>query len=160
MLDYADLLAINKFDKRGAADALRDVKKQYAYSRRLASDPDRELPVFGTRASQIGDQGVDRLYDALLEKLAPLSDAEPKPGPASGPTIQERAPIIPPARSGYLAEISQTVRGYNRWAAEQSDTAQRLYGQQTACRAIALSGLRECHAQTFLDGESPLPGRP
>jgi len=140
MLDYADLLAINKFDKRGAADALRDVKKQYACSRRLAFDPDRELPVFGTRASQIGDPGVDRLYGALLEKLAPLAGGALKTAPASGSAARERASIIPAARSGYLAEIGQTVRGYNRWAAEQSETAQRLYGLQQALLALRESG--------------------
>ncbi|MBI5244400.1 MAG: methylmalonyl-CoA mutase family protein [Elusimicrobia bacterium] len=135
MLDYADLVAINKFDKRGAQDALRDVRKQYALSRRLGAASEA-LPIFGTRASQFADPGVDRLYRCLLEQLASKAGLELKPAAPSASGAEEHAVIIPTNRSRYLAEISETVRGYNRWASEQAGAAQRLYSIQQALFAL------------------------
>ena len=127
MLDFADLVAINKFDKRGAQDALRDVKKQYRRNHGIWEGSDGDLPVYGTMASQFNDPGMNRLYDAVLARLQeggagwaaaarPETDAEP-----------EKMYIIPPARTRYLSEISETLRAYDARVAQQADVAERLY---------------------------------
>ncbi|MBI5623815.1 MAG: methylmalonyl-CoA mutase family protein [Elusimicrobia bacterium] len=140
MLDYADLVAINKFDKRGAEDALRAVRKVYAFSRRKESLAPADAPVFGARASQYGDPGVDRLYRALLERLAPKAGWDLKPSAATSAGAQEHAAIIPTGRIGYLAEIGKTVRDYNRWAAEQAGVARRVQALREAARALGEGG--------------------
>jgi len=141
MLDYADLVAINKFDRPKALDALRDVRKQYRRCHELFSGPpDEELPVFGTCAHQFHDRGVNALYRALLEKLAEISDGpwDPENTRALPAGLPERHPIIPGERGGYLREISRTVREYKKWAADQIEVADRLY-QLVGARAILSS---------------------
>jgi len=137
MIDYADLVAINKSDKRGADDALRDVKKQYAYGRRQGSAAAADAPVFATRASQFADHGVDQLYCALLERLAAKAGwgLEAVGAPVAG--SRDHVPIIPTGRVRYLAEISQTVRGYNRWAVEQSAAAARVQALRQAAGPLS-----------------------
>ncbi|MCX5794819.1 MAG: methylmalonyl-CoA mutase family protein [Elusimicrobia bacterium] len=143
MMDYADLVAINKADKRGADDALRDVKKQYAYSRRQGSAAGADAPVFATRASQFADQGVDRLYRALLVRLADISGWGLEAAGASVEEARDHVPIIPTDRVRYLAEISQTVRGYNRWAQEQADAAARVQALRQAAESVPCDGRLE-----------------
>jgi methylmalonyl-CoA mutase len=127
MLDFADLVAINKFDKRGALDALRDVKKQYQRNHKLFSVDSNEMPVYGTVASQFNDPGVNRLYQALIKKI------DEKTGVAFPSTFKgkdemsDKIYIIPPSRVRYLAEISEANRNYGKWVEEQSAIAQRLY---------------------------------
>ncbi len=125
MLDFADVVAINKFDKRGALDALRDVKKQYQRNHRLFDRNPDEMPVFGTIASQFNDPGVNALYLALLEainrKTGTCFDTRMQPPQE----MSEKLFIIPPSRVRYLSEISETVRKYNRWVDEQSQAAAR-----------------------------------
>ena len=138
MLDYADLVAINKFDHPRALDALRDVRKQYRRCHGLFDGPpDEELPVYATIASQFHDRGVNALYRgivAALERKAgdrwtlETTHAEPA-------GLPERHPIIPGERAGYLREIARTVRSYKSWAREQVRVADQLW-QLVGARAI------------------------
>jgi methylmalonyl-CoA mutase len=125
MLDFADFIAINKFDRKGAEDALRDVRKTYQRNRQLFARPTEEMPVFGTQASRFNDDGVTALYQAIVPKLAPHGF---KAGPGRLPAIAiktstSKSAIVPPARARYLAEIGETVRGYKQHASEQARLA-------------------------------------
>jgi methylmalonyl-CoA mutase len=117
MLDFADFIAINKFDRKGAQDALRDVAKQYQRNRELWSQRPDQMPVYGTQASRFNDDGVTALYHGLLPKLARTGPARLKPGKLAPVAKRTRAAsnvIVPPARARYLAEIADTVRGYHK----------------------------------------------
>ncbi|MBN1198473.1 MAG: methylmalonyl-CoA mutase family protein [Bacteroidales bacterium] len=127
MLDFADLIAINKFDKRGALDALRDVKKQYQRNHNRFHDDLDLMPVYGTVASQFNDPGVNKLYQAIISTIRERTGVS-FPSHFSGKDeMEEKIFIIPPSRIRYMAEIAETVRGYNQWAEEQSRLAQQLY---------------------------------
>ncbi len=138
MLDYADFVAINKFDRPKALDALRDVRKQYRRCHNLFDAPaDEELPVYPTIASQFHDRGVNALYLGFVHRLEKdfgsawaLEETHAEPA-----GIPERHPVIPTERTGYLREIARTVRSYKAWARDQIATADRLY-QLTGARAI------------------------
>jgi len=143
MLDFADLIAINKFDRKGALDALRDVAKQYQRNRELWSTSPDQMPVYGTQASRFNDDGVTALYHGLLPKLAALglpvetgSLQAPAQRYSSGKNV-----IVPPARSRYLAEIADTVRGYHRNTARQVKLA-RERQQLTEARRMLLGAQR------------------
>ncbi|MEN9414714.1 MAG: hypothetical protein RLZ62_1018, partial [Bacteroidota bacterium] len=128
MLDFADVIAINKFDKRGALDALRDVRKQVQRNRNLWDIPTESMPVFGCIASQFNDPGVNQLYRRLMELLAAKSDGTlnlPDSEAASGES--EKIYIIPPNRTRYLSEISENNRKYDEKAQRQSDIARNLF---------------------------------
>ena len=122
MLDYADLVAVNKGDKQGAEDALRDVRRQVRRNRLAFTDPDPIQDVYLTVASDFNDPGTNRLYRALLGALNLPVAASPR-----GSIPAERRVVIPPERSGYLAQIAETVRDYNRLAEGQTEAARRLY---------------------------------
>jgi methylmalonyl-CoA mutase len=140
MLDYADIVALNKSDKRGAQDALRDVRKQFARNRMLfATDPEK-LPVFATMASQFNDHGVNLLYSELINIINAKTKADLKSDFKTGDDIEQIAGIIPPRRVRYLSEISDTVRNYNKWASEQAKVASRLYGLHIAIDELNQSG--------------------
>ena len=140
MLDYADIVALNKSDKRGAQDALRDVRKQFARNRMLfATDPET-LPVFATMASQFNDHGVNLLYSELINIINAKTKADLKSDFKTGDDIEQIAGIIPPRRVRYLSEISDTVRNYNKWASEQAKVASRLYGLHIAIDELNQSG--------------------
>jgi len=139
MLDFADLVALNKFDRRGALDALRDVQKQYQRNRELWDRPTDSMPVFGTMASQFNDPGTNSLFVALMERLAEKSAAL-RPEFALEGGLPERTTIIPTERVRYLADIAGTNRGYDRWAAAQAGLAQRLFQLEGACAALEASG--------------------
>ncbi|MBK9292201.1 MAG: methylmalonyl-CoA mutase family protein [Bacteroidetes bacterium] len=126
MLDFADVVAINKFDKRGALDALRDVKKQYQRNHRLFDRPADEMPVYGTIASQFNDPGVNALYLALLHAINQKTGARFDTVMTPPEEMSEKLFIIPPGRVRYLSEIAETVRQYNRWVEAQSEAAARL----------------------------------
>ena len=128
MLDFADLVAINKFDKRGALDALRDVKKQYMRNHNLWDAKQEDLPVFGTIASQFNDPGMNRLYVAVLEELVEKTKAKLKTSFDFAVGSSEKIYVIPPARTRYLSEIAESNRGYDATVLEQSKTAQKLFG--------------------------------
>ncbi|MCL4801286.1 MAG: methylmalonyl-CoA mutase family protein, partial [Burkholderiales bacterium] len=138
MLDFADFVAINKFDRKGAEDALRDVRKQYQRNRQLFSAKPEEMPVFGTQASRFNDDGVTALYQALAPKLI---EHGLKLAPGKLPQVPHKAStskqaIVPPSRVRYLAEIAETVRGYKRHAAEQAGIARERQALATAKRLL------------------------
>jgi methylmalonyl-CoA mutase len=140
MLDFADFVAINKFDRKGAEDALRDVRKQYQRNRKLFDRSPDEMPVYGTIASRFNDDGVTALYQGILPTLV---EHGLRAGPGALPAIKARASsgknaIVPSARSRYLAEIADTVRGYHASAEEQSRLArerQQLSGAKAMLHA-------------------------
>ncbi|MBK6335920.1 MAG: cobalamin-dependent protein [Betaproteobacteria bacterium] len=137
MLDFADFVAINKFDRKGAQDALRDVRKQYQRNRELWKSAPDGMPVFGTMAARFNDDGVTALYQALAARLAANGL---KLGPARLAAVTTRHStgrntIVPGARVRYLAEIAEALRAYHRWAQEQSRIA-RERQQLAAARAL------------------------
>ena len=145
MLDFADLVAINKFDKRGALDALRDVKKQYVRNNNLwDADPD-SLPVFGTMASQFNDPGMNRLYIRVIQTLNEKGGAHLESGYQLADDQEEKVYIIPPARTRYLSEISESNRNYDQAVDEQTEVAERLYGlYKTLLTITGISENGEC----------------
>jgi methylmalonyl-CoA mutase len=132
MLDFADLIAINKFDKRGALDALRDVKKQYARNHRLWEEDTESLPVYGTIASQFNDSGVNELYKALFVKIKEKLEIDFHSDIKITELNKEKISVIPAERVRYLSEISETIRTYNSWTDEQAEVANKLYGIKQA----------------------------
>lgn len=128
MLDFAAFVAINKFDRKGSLDALRDVSKQVQRNQEAWSTPPDQMPVFGTMAARFNDDGVTALYQALKTKLGelglPLKDGHLPIVKVRHSTNQ--TPIVPPARTRYLAEISDTVRGYKQKAIEQARLAREI----------------------------------
>jgi len=140
MLDFADLIALNKFDKRGALDALRDVKKQYQRNHLLWDKNPDEMPVYGTIASQFNDPGVNELFAALVNKIEEKTGVAFKPEVEESEDIPEKIFIIPPKRTRYLSEISDTVRNYNSWSEDQSKIAQKLYALSESINTINDSG--------------------
>jgi methylmalonyl-CoA mutase len=125
MLDFADFVAINKFDRRGAADALRDVRKQYQRNRELFKQSPDQMPVYGTIAARFNDDGVTALYQALAARLSQEGlklDAAKLPAATARHSTGQNV-IVPPQRVRYLAEIAESVRGYHAWAKTQSRIA-------------------------------------
>ncbi|MDY0077164.1 MAG: methylmalonyl-CoA mutase family protein [Bacteroidales bacterium] len=125
MLDFADLIALNKFDKRGALDALRDVKKQYQRNHLLFDKHPDTMPVFGTVASQFNDPGVNSLYIQLLKSIHERTGVNFETKLELSDELSEKVYIIPPKRVRYLSEIADSVRNYNKWALKQRDLAHR-----------------------------------
>jgi methylmalonyl-CoA mutase len=128
MLDFADIVAINKFDKRGALDALRDVKKQYQRNHNLWDADPETMPVFGTIASQFNDPGTNQLYKAIMDKIVEKTGANLNSTFEITKEMSEKIFVIPPARTRYLSEIAENNRGYDNKAKSQKEVAQKLYG--------------------------------
>jgi methylmalonyl-CoA mutase len=153
MLDFADLVAINKSDKRGAQDALRDVRKQYVRNNNLWEAEVESLPIFGTIASQFNDPGMNQLYKSVMESL------KTKAGIDLGSTfeitdeMEEKVYVIPPARTRYLSEISENNRQYDQTARQQADVAQRLYGLFLAITQLATKKLEVNKKGIVLDNK-------
>lgn len=140
MLDFADIVAINKFDKRGSLDALRDVKKQYMRNHNLWHTPQEELPVYGTIASQFNDPGMNTLYKAIMDKIVEKTDADLISQFHVSEEMSEKIFVIPPSRTRYLSEISESNRAYDKTAAFQVEVAQKLYGiYKTMCSVGAVT---------------------
>ena len=137
MLDFADLVAINKFDKRGSLDALRDVKKQYMRNNNLWDIPQDELPVFGTIASQFNDPGMNTLYKRIMEKVNAVNESDLTSTFEISHEMSEKIFVIPPSRTRYLSEIAESNRAYDAFAKAQQETAQRLYGIYKTIETIA-----------------------
>lgn len=127
MLDFADLVAINKFDKRGALDAIRDVKKQYKRNRQLWDMKDEDVPVYGTIASQFNDPGTNSLYKAIMDEVATKTGADLKSTFEITDEMSEKIFVIPPNRTRYLSEIAENNRSYDKWVNEQAEVADKLY---------------------------------
>ncbi len=141
MLDFADLIAINKFDKRGALDALRDVKKQYQRNHQFWDKKPEEMPVFGTTASQFNDPGVNLLFDALIETIKEKTGVAFKSNVKKKEEPTEKIQIIPNNRTRYLSEISETVRNYNQWTEKQAEIARKLFAIEETLKSLKESGI-------------------
>ncbi len=128
MLDFADLVAINKFDKRGALDAVRDVKKQYQRNHQLWDADPESLPVYGTIASQFNDPGMNTLYKAIMDKVHEKTNSGLQSNFHITREMSEKIYVIPPHRTRYLSEISESNRKYDATAHTQQQVAQKLYG--------------------------------
>ena len=159
MLDFADVVAINKFDKRGAQDALRDVRKQFKRNHDLWEAQDDELPVVGTIASQFNDPGTNELYRRMMNTLAEKTGAALTSTFAAEQGTSEKVFIIPPARTRYLSEIAETNRAYDRWVDKQADLAGRVQAVQTASEEVegqASDALDSVRKQLELDLDARL----
>ncbi len=128
MLDFADLVAINKFDKRGSLDALRDVKKQFQRNHNLWDANPDDLPVFGTIASQFNDPGMNTLYKAIMDKIVEKTESDLVSTFEITREMSEKIFVIPPHRTRYLSEIAENNRKYDATALTQQQVAQKLYG--------------------------------
>ncbi len=126
MLDWADMIVINKFDRYGAADALRDVRKQYERNHEKWHEDHESFPIFGTIASQFNDSGVNDFYKAFTGKLDELGKGNFKSGFIPDNQRTEKITVIPTSRKRYLSEISETNRKYNSWVKNQAEIANRL----------------------------------
>ncbi len=142
MLDFADFVAINKFDRKGAADALRDVAKQVQRNRGRFEQPPTAMPVFGTVASRFNDDGVTALYQALRPRLAGfgLPPGGGRLAPVATRCSTGQTPVVPPARVRYLADIALTVRGYKARAATQAALAREAQQLAAARRMLGAAG--------------------
>jgi isobutyryl-CoA mutase len=156
MLDYADIVCINKFDKAGALDALHDVKKQYKRNHNLWTAKDDELPVIGTIAAQFNDAGVNELFERLMEKIADKTGVrfagEIEHHPHSEDTASQSL-IIPPRRVRYLAEIAEAVENYNKEAERQADIASMLYQLNGAIEQLGEHGKALMDARQKLEAQ-------
>ena len=149
MLDFAEFVAINKFDRKGALDALRDVAKQVQRNREAFTTPAEQMPVFGTMAARFNDDGVTALYQALKPRLAELG-LKLSPG-SQLPAVAVRhstnqTPVVPAARTRYLAEISDTVRGYKKRARSQAKMAREVQQLRESARMLKLADATKSNA--------------
>ena len=128
MLDFADLVALNKFDKRGALDAIRDVKKQYQRNHNLWNEDTANMPIFGTIASQFNDPGMNTLYKSIMDKLLEKTGVDLHSTFEITREMSEKIYVIPPHRTRYLSEIAENNRKYDETVLSQVEVAQKLYG--------------------------------
>ena len=159
MLDFADVVAINKFDKRGALDALRDVRKQVQRNRNQWDVAVDEMPVFGCIASQFNDPGVNQLYRRIMDLLVEKTGADLKSHASVSDLVSEKIYIIPPQRTRYLSEIAENNRKYDEWVAQQVDIARRLFSLKTTLDHVSGNPeLAEKITQLYTDLEKDLDG--
>lgn len=143
MLDFADIVAVNKFDKRGAMDALRDVKKQYQRNHKLFDKDAETMPVYGSIASQFNDPGTNTLYRALMDKIVEKTGADLQSKFSASDELSEKIFIIPPARARYLSEIAENNRGYDKRSKEQAAVAQKLFGIRKTIETLTASQVED-----------------
>ena len=155
MLDFADLVALNKFDKRGALDAIRDVKKQYQRNHNLWDVNPDEMPVFGTIASQFNDPGMNTLYKSIMDKIVEKTESDLKSTFEVTREMSEKIFVIPPHRTRYLSEIAESNRKYDETALSQQKVAQKLYGIFKTIESV--SGKLPTITKTGLDDASVYP---
>ncbi len=164
MLDFADIVVVNKFEKRGGEDAVRDVRKQVQRNRTAWDKAPEEMPVFGTIASRFNDDGVTALYHAILNAIIDKTGAKftsdlPKP---EAKVSTSKTIIIPPERTRYLAEIADTVRRYHKKTGEQADAVRRTWQIEETTKHLGqdrtelLKQLKEesAKAQQFIDEDT------
>ncbi len=157
MLDFADLIAINKFDKRGSEDALRDVRRQVKRNRELFHVPDEQMPVYGTIASQFNDPGTNALYQAVMAAIAKQTGAPLEPQRELPTGESRKHQVIPSDRHRYLAEIAETIEARAKFVDEQCALARRMYrtaGAIAALRADANEVLDPLPSFDAADGDS------
>jgi isobutyryl-CoA mutase len=141
MLDFADLVAVNKYEKRGSEDAVREVRKQVQRNRNAFDQPVEAMPVFGTIAAKFNDDGVGALYHALLENLRektgkPWKTMHPKP---QGKLSSSKAIVVPPQRIRYLSEIAETLRRYHQQTRQQTHALRCAWHLQESAKALTQS---------------------
>lgn len=142
MLDYAEIVAINKFDKKGAEDALRDVKKQFQRNHERFNESPDAMPVYPTRASQFNDAGTNNLYKALMNRLNQITEGKFESTLEFGPVAKEQTQaIIPPKRNRYLSEIVENNQNYDKWAEEQAKLAQEAYALELSSKLVGDTNL-------------------
>jgi methylmalonyl-CoA mutase len=161
MLDFADVISLNKFDKRGALDALRDVKKQYQRNHNLWDVNAETMPVYGTIASQFNDPGTNSLYKVLMDKIVEKTGSDLQSTFKITEEMSEKIFVIPPQRTRYLSEIAESNRAYDSKAIAQKDVAQRLYSLQKSIDTLTnsdiddkdrlIKGLQEVYSKVALD---------
>ena len=161
MLDFADVIALNKFDKRGALDALRDVKKQYQRNHGMWEAKVDDMPVYGTIASQFNDPGTNALYKVLMDKVKEKSGVDLNSTFEITDEMSEKVFIIPPKRTRYLSEISENNRSYDEWVEKECAVADKLYGYRKSINTLKdselddkdrlIKGLEEAYAQEALN---------
>ncbi len=161
MLDFADVIALNKFDKRGALDALRDVKKQYQRNHGLWTANVGDMPVYGTIASQFNDPGMNSLYKVIMDKVVERTGADLKSTFEITNEMSEKIFVIPPKRTRYLSEISENNRSYDIKANDQVEVADKLYGLHRSIETLQdsdvedkdrlIKGLQESFEKVKLD---------
>ena len=154
MLDYADVIALNKFDKRGALDALKDVCKQYKRNHNLWNADDRELPVYGTIASQFNDPGMNDLYLRIIRTVNEKTGTDLRSGLEASEKISEKIYVIPPERSGYLGEIAEENKRYAEWVDKQCKAASSLYCLKGALREAERQGMQETEVMKKMISEA------
>lgn len=160
MLDFADIVAINKFDKRGAQDAIRDVRKQFQRNHKAFDKATDAMPVYGTIASQFNDPGTNLLYQKLIELISTKTQVSLKSKLNLATGESEKIFIIPPGRTRYLSEISDNNRQYDEWVNQQAQIAHEWQALKTSASLIEDSTLQnaikksEEQIQLKLDGES------
>ncbi|MDX1652368.1 MAG: methylmalonyl-CoA mutase family protein [Brumimicrobium sp.] len=143
MLDFADVIALNKFDKRGALDALRDVRKQYQRNHNLWDANVDDMPVYGTIASQFNDPGMNTLYKVIIDILNKNTSANLKSTFEISREMSEKVFVIPPERTRYLSEIAENNRAYDKWVEQQVEVADKLYGYQKSIDNLASSDIED-----------------
>jgi methylmalonyl-CoA mutase len=144
MLDFADLVAVNKFEKRGAEDAVRDVRKQVQRNRRAFDQSPEEMPVFGTIASKFNDDGVTALYHAVMDAIAEKTGVKFKTGlprPKTR-TSTSKTIIIPPERTRYLSEITDTIRDYHQETKTQAEAIRKVWHLKEAAGTLSSKDLK------------------
>jgi methylmalonyl-CoA mutase len=143
MLDFADVIALNKFDKRGALDALRDVRKQYQRNHNLWDSPVDSMPVHGTIASQFNDPGMNTLYKVIMDTMVEKAGADLKSTFTITQEMSEKIFVIPPDRTRYLSEISESNRAYDKWVNQQVVVADKLFGLNSSIESIQASSMED-----------------
>ncbi len=155
MIDFADVIVVNKADKRGALDALRDVRKQFRRSHELFEEPDEAIPVYGTIASQFNDAGVNTVFEKLMTLLGDSTEASFELERPLVPAPPHGAAIVPPERARYLSEITETIQRYGSWVDRQSDLAERIHALDVAIDEVtdksAAVALNRAQAKLLVD---------
>ncbi|MBV7505163.1 methylmalonyl-CoA mutase family protein [Bacillus sp. sid0103] len=141
MIDFADLIVINKFERKGSEDAKRQVQKQYQRSHMLFEKDIDDMPVYGTIASQFNDPGTNGLFAALIERINDKMGTGWVTSFSKNALVEKQNVIIPTDRRYYLREISETVRGYHRKAEEQAEIARKLFQLEGAIGAVSDAGV-------------------
>ncbi|WP_246125559.1 fused isobutyryl-CoA mutase/GTPase IcmF [Alkalicoccus halolimnae] len=140
MIDFADLIAINKFDRKGSEDARREVRKQYQRSHLRFDESPEEMPVYGTVASQFNDPGMNRLFYELVKIINTNFGTDWETDLGKGEEIQLRNAVIPPDQIHYLREISHTIKKYHKETEKQSEQARRLFQLEGTMKMLEEEG--------------------
>ena len=143
MLDFANVIALNKFDKRGALDALRDVRKQYQRNHNLWDESVDDMPVYGTIASQFNDPGMNSIYKVIMDEIVTITGAPLASQFEITKEMSEKIFVIPPERTRYLSEISENNRAYDSWVNKQVEVAENLYGLSLSIKSIKNSAMED-----------------